>query len=224
MKRFLGCIVLFFSLNSFFYAGIEDEIMDAIPEDSETVAKEVVLAEASAAQIWNTYREKVFEKDETFDIFLDIVYRQGYKPYACRKNPLICFKLFLTKTFLEEAQKRYCLSSTEVSQKERIAKMSFLVCFAANCYVSSILEKLAKDYPYLHEFVLKSLQESYLLNPSKDEFAYKQKWEKLRCKIDYRIAMQLCRYWKYIKEHMDLMADEYWNFLRENRIVKGWPK
>ena len=224
MRKFCGYIVLFFSLKLFSYAGIEDEIMDAIPEDPETVAKEIALAEDSAIRIWDTYKESAFETDESFDTFLDIVYRQGYKPCSCRKRPLICFKLFLTKAFLEEAQKRYRLPFAEISQKDRIAKMSFLVCFAANCYVTSIVRKLAKDYPHLHEFVLKSLQESYLLNPSKDELTYRQKWEKLRCKIDYRIAIQLCRYWKYIKEHMELMAEEYWNFLRENRIVKGWLK
>lgn len=220
MGRFCGCIVLFPFLNLFSYAGIEDKVVDAIPEDPETVAKEIALAKDSAVQIWEAFKEAVFETDESFDMFLDVVYRQGYKPYACRKKPLICFKFFLTKAFLEEAQKRYSLSFVEISQKARIAKMSFLVCFAANCYVSSMLEKLAKDYPRLHEFVLKSLQESYLLNPSKNELAYKQRWAKLRCRIDYRIAIQLCRYWK----HMDLMADEYWSFLHENRIVKGWPK
>ena len=224
MRRFCGCIVLFFSLKLFSYAGIEDEIMDAIPEDPETVAQEVALAEDSAIQIWDTYKESAFETDESFDMFLDIVYRQGYNPCSCLIRPLVSFKHFLLKMFLEEAQKRYRLPSTENSQKIRIARMSFLVSFAASCYVCFDIEKFAKDYPYFHEFVLKSLWESYLLNPSKDELTYRQKWEKFRCEIDYPIAIQLCRYWKYVERHVELMKTRYWNFLRENRIVKGWPK
>ena len=54
MKRLYGYVILLFIVNLFSYAGIEKEILDAIPEDSEIVAKEVVLAKDSAVQIWDT--------------------------------------------------------------------------------------------------------------------------------------------------------------------------
>lgn len=195
-------------------------------KDAKKMDEEFDLAKKSAEKIWMSYKEDVFTSEYKANEFLDIVYSQNYKDYECLDKPLIAFKYFLLKSFLVEAQKRYNLPNTDASQKQQIAMRSFLISFAASCYINFNIESFAKENTLLHSFVLQSLQESYSLDPVKEneERKYQQVWEKRQCKVGWQIAIQLCRYWSFIKNHMEIISLDYWDFLRLSRIVKGWPK
>lgn len=195
-------------------------------EDAKKMDEEFDLARKSAEKIWMSYKEDVFTSEYKANEFLDIVYSQNYKDYECLDKPLIAFKYFLLKSFLVEAQKRYNLPNTDASQKQQIAMRSFLISFAASCYIYFNIKSFAEENTLLRSFVLQSLKESYSFDPVKEneKREYQRVWKERQCKVDWQIAIQLCRYWSFINKNMEIMKNRYWQFLRLNQLVNGWPK
>ena len=202
----------------------EKELPRMNSEDIKKMDEEFDLARKSAEKIWMSYKEDVFTSKYNFNAFLKIVYNQGYKDFECLEEPLVAFKYFLLKSFLVEAQKRYNLLAANDLRRQSIAMESFLLCFAARCHSYQIFDKFVNKNRELYKLVIKRLQESYLLKPSDNEDKYRKNWKNSQWKVNWEIAIQLCRCGVYLEKNVELISKDYWNFLRLNEIIKGYQK
>ena len=85
-------------------------------------------------------------------------------------------------------------------------------------------DKFVNKNRELYKLVIKRLQESYLLKPSDNEDKYRKNWKNSQWKVNWEIAIQLCRCGVYLEKNVELISKDYWNFLRLNEIIKGYQK
>jgi len=212
-------------INKVVYKNGKTILFDACESENKDLVEYLVDSceiKRKACDVWNDYKNEVFDDTAKFDDFLREVFVGRYHDDACITKLLLEYHMHLAELYMQEASGRLENKNGLGFEEEKsvLSQRAFLVCMAArstdpsNFDISPKGKKLSNIY--MHMFKLSGSME---LERSSITIETKKKLEKLRCPFDIGIVAQMSEAYAYARKNCVLLSSYIWFFFYKNKIV-----